>query len=66
MDSAYHGSYEGVEFDGAADSANGATSTARLVPTSRGVPRSMAENVLTMPFDDGTPPTGSLRSIGTS
>ena len=52
MDSAYHGSYEGVEFDGAADSANGATSTARLVPTSRGVPRSMAENVLTMPFDD--------------
>ena len=51
MDSAYHGSYEGVEFDGA-DSANGTVPTARPSPTSRGVPRSMAENVLTMPFDD--------------
>ena len=52
MDSAYHGSYEGVEFDGAADSANGAAPAARPAPTSRGVPRSMAENVHTMPFDD--------------
>ena len=52
MDSAYHGSYEGVEFDGAGDSANGTAPTARPAPTSRGVPRSMAENVLMMPFDD--------------
>ena len=51
-DSAYHGSYEGVEFDGAGDSANGAAPAMRPTPTSRGVPRSMAENVLTMPFDD--------------
>ena len=74
MDSAYHGSYEGVEFDGPGDSANGAVPVTRPdtpglhdplpaehkvvqtwrspAPTSRGVPRSMAENVLMMPFDD--------------
>ena len=74
MDSAYHGSYEGVEFDGPSDSANGAVPATQPdtpslhdplpaehkvvqtwrspAPTSRGVPRSMAENVLTIPFDD--------------
>src|SRR5439155_19708679 len=45
MHGAYHGTYEGVEYDSHATSE-------RSVPTTRGIPHNAADNVFVTPFND--------------
>jgi glutamate-1-semialdehyde 2,1-aminomutase len=59
MDGAYHGSYEGIEFN-LASPAGDAREDRRLSPTAGGIPRNEADNLLVAPFDD---PEAALRLI---